>query len=302
MDEDCLRLRSDQRRVGVTSVVLAMALICGFSSVLYSQIPYQTEIGEKLLFKSAGATRIAEKVRANAPGVVVEVFVKVGDFVRNGDILGHTELDATKLQLDLAKRALDSKANVDAAEGQAEAWSVTREETEEQVDRHKLEKTRLDWAIAMEKMYRANYEVQLETENTQQIQYDYWKAQYDNRYFRAPVDGIVSEIVAELGKNVNFASHVFTISNDSAFAFPISVPAAIANAVSPNDLLPIRSADGKSVNRALVESVIDDPRSAGAKIIKLLIKAAEFPAATRANLKGMKFDVLLPQVANGTSE
>ncbi|MEO8615062.1 MAG: HlyD family efflux transporter periplasmic adaptor subunit, partial [Luteolibacter sp.] len=144
--------------------------------------------------------------------------------------------------------------------------------------------------------------VQLETENVQQIQYDYWKAQYDNRFFKAPVDGTVSEVVTELGKNVNFATHVFTISNDSAFAFPISVPAPIANAVSPNDLLPIRSSDGKSVNHALVDSVIDDPRSAGAKIIKLLIQAVDFPAATRANLKGMKFDVLLPQAAHGASE
>lgn len=84
--------------------------------------------------------------------------------------------------------------------------------------------------------------------------------------------------------------------------FPISVPAPLANAVSPNDSLPIRAAGSKSANRALVDSVIDDPRSAGMKIIKLLVQAADFPAATRASLKGMKFDVLLPHAANGTSE
>ncbi|MEO8616698.1 MAG: biotin/lipoyl-binding protein, partial [Luteolibacter sp.] len=128
MDDDLRRFQSDQRLLGIKAVVMAIAVIYGVSSPLYSQIPYQTETGEKLIYKSAGATRITEKVRANAPGVVVEIFVKVGDFVRKGDILGHTELDATKLQLDLAKRALDSKANVDAAQGQAEAWSVTREE------------------------------------------------------------------------------------------------------------------------------------------------------------------------------
>ena len=223
--------------------------------------------------------------------------MKVGDPVHKGDILGHTELDSTKLQLDLAKRALDAKANVDAAEGQAEAWTVTREETEEQVGRRKAEKTRLEWALAMEKMYRANYEVQLENENVQQVQYDYWKGQYEKRFFKAPVDGVVSEVVVEVGKNVNFATHVFTISNDSAFAVPVIVPAPLAAVVSPNDKLPVRSADGKSVNHARVDSVIDNPRSTGEKIIKLLIDAADFPATTRANLKGMKFDVLLPQTA-----
>ncbi len=267
-------------------------------SPLAAQTTYQTEAGEALLFKSTGAVRIAEKVRANAPGVMVEVFVKIGDAVKKGDILGHTELDATKLQLALAKRALESKANVDAAEGQAEAWSVAREETEEQVEKRKAEKTRLAWAVAMEKMYRANYEVQLEAENVQQVQYDYWKDQYEKRFMKAPVDGIISEIVMDVGKNVNFATHVFTVSNENTFSFPVSVPAPLAATIAPSDRLPVRTADGKSVSRALVDSIIEDPRSVGGKIVRLLVQATDFPASTRANLKGMKFDVLLPQVAH----
>jgi len=149
----------------------------------------------------------------------------------------------------------------------------------------------------MEKMYRANYEVQLEAENVQEIQYQYWKQQYEKRFFRAPVSGVVSEVAVEVGKLVNFATHLFTISNENTFALPISVPAPLAKAVVPNDRLPIRSADGKSVNRALVDSVCDDPRATGAKIIRLLVQAADFPATLRPKLIGMKFDVLLPQVA-----
>lgn len=297
MNGSNFHFRSGLRLSGINFAMAALALMGAVASVTKAQIPYQTKAGGMLLYKSTGATRIAEKVRANAPGVVVETFVKVGDLVRKGDILGHTELDTTKLQLDLAKRALDSKANVEAAEGQAEAWTVTREETEEQVERRKAEKTRLEWAIAMEKMYRANYEVQLETENVQQVQYDYWKGQYEKRFFKAPVDGVVSEVVVEVGKNVNFATHVFTISNENTLAVPVTVPAPLAAVISPNDKLPIRSADGKSVNHALVDSVTDNPRSTGEKIIRLLIDAADFPATTRANLKGMKFDVLLPQTA-----
>jgi multidrug efflux pump subunit AcrA (membrane-fusion protein) len=267
-----------------------------------AQTTYQAEAGGRLMFTSAGAARISEKVRSGVPGVVVEIFVKVGDAVKKGDVLGHTELDATKLQLDLAKRALDSKANVDAAEGQADAWTVAREETEDQVSKRRAEKSRLDWAVAMEKMYRANYEAQLEVENVQQIQYDYWKDQYDKHFFTAPVDGIVTEVVAEVGKNVNFATPIFTISNDHAFVIPVNVPAPLATVVAPNDQLPVRSSDGKAVNHALVDSVVDDPRSAGEKIIKLLVQASDFPAVTQANLKGMKFDVLLPQATNGAPQ
>jgi pyruvate/2-oxoglutarate dehydrogenase complex dihydrolipoamide acyltransferase (E2) component len=149
----------------------------------------------------------------------------------------------------------------------------------------------------MEKMYRANYEVQLDAENVQQIQYDYWKDQFDKRHFRAPVEGVVSEVLVEVGKPVNFGTHVFTISNETTYSLPVTVPASLAVAAVPNKTLPVRSADGKSVSRALVDSVMDDPKAAGRKIIKLLVKAADFPATTRPNLMGMKFDVLLPQVA-----
>ena len=55
---------------------------------------------------------------------------------------------------------------------QAEAWTVAREETEEAVRRRKMDESRLDWAVAMEKMYHANYERQLDAEKTQQIQYE----------------------------------------------------------------------------------------------------------------------------------
>lgn len=290
-----------RRRSWITSTAAIFGLGCFCLHPATAQTPYQTQAGEMVLFESAAASRVVEKVRSSTQGVMFATFVKAGEVVKKGQILGHTELDATKLQLDLAQRAMTSKANVEAAKNQADAWTVTREETEESVRRRKVERSRLEWAIAMEKMYQANYEVQLDNENTQQIQYDYWKEQYEKRFFRAPVDGVVSEVLVEVGKPVNFATHVFTISNESTYALPVTVPSPIADAAVPNETLPVRSVDGKSVSRALVDSVMDDPRAAGRKIIKLLIKAADFPASTRAKLKGMKFEVLLPQVAQDTN-
>ena len=251
-----------------------------------------------ILCQSAAAAKVVEKIRADAPGVMVEAYIKVGDSVKKGQILGHTELDATKLQLDLAEHTLNAKANVESAKGQAKAWSVTREETEDAVRRRKVEKTRLDWAIAMEAMYRGGYEAQLEAESLQLIQYEYWKDQYEKRFFRAPVDGIISEVLIEIGKPVAVAAHVFTIRNDETFSIPVSVPAELANAASTFKTLPVRTADGKAVSEAVVSSVMEDPRAAGSKILKLLVRANDFPATIRAKLAGMKFGVLLPTVAS----
>jgi len=268
-----------------------------------AQAPYQTQTGETLLCESTAAARSADKVRSPVQGVMFAVFVKPGDVVRKGQLLGHLELDATKLQLDLSKQALDSKSDIEAAEGHAEAWRISREETEEAVRRRKMEKSRLGWAIAMEKMYRGTYEMQLDLEKTQEIQYEYWKSQYEKRFFRAPMDGTVTEVIVDVGKPVALAGHVFTINNNNSYVLPVSIPSQIAESAVPNKSIPVRSAVGKAVSHAIVDSVIDDPGSPGKKIVKLLIKAEDFPATLRPKLKGMKFDVLMPQTpSEGTNE
>ncbi len=280
----------------VASAIAAMIAVIFSTQTAMCQTSSQNKGGEMVMFQSAGATRVMEKVRSACQGVMFALHVKPGEAVTKDQLLGNAELDATKLQLDLAKQTMEAKANVDAAKGQSDAWTVTREETEEAVRRRKAEKSRLDWAVAMEKMHRGNYEMQLDAESNQQIQHDYWKDQYDKRFFHAPVEGVVTDVLVDVGKPINFGTHLFTISNDTTYFLPVSVPAAIADAAVPNETVPVRSADGKSVSNAVVDSVSDDPREAGHKIIRLLVKAADFPAAVRASLKDMKFDVLLPQL------
>lgn len=246
------------------------------------------------MYQSSGASQVVEKVRASAPGVMVGIFVKPGDAVVKGQLLGHTDLDAIKLQYDLAKAVLESKSNVEAAQGQSEAWAVTRQETEEAARRRKVEKTRLEWATAMEKMYRGTYEVQLDAEKTQLIQYEYWKGQYENRFFRAPVDGVVSEVLVDVGKNVGIATHVFTIRNDQVFSIPVTIPEEVARGAESGAFVPVRPANGKASAHAMVDKVSDNPAKAGDKIIRLLVPVADFPASMRTKLVGMKFEVLFP--------
>jgi multidrug efflux pump subunit AcrA (membrane-fusion protein) len=257
--------------------------------------PHQTESGEQIIVESGEAAPVTEKVRAAAPGTLVAIMVKPGDTVEKGRVLGHTELAATKYQLDLARHALENNASISAAEGQAEAWRATREETEEAVRRRRLDKTRLEWARGMEKFHRGNYEVQLEQKKSQRIQYEYWQEQYEARFLRAPVDGVVTEVLLEPGRTVAYATHVFTVSNEHAYMVPVSVPAKLVQWVLANSMLPIRSTKGREVTRGRVDSIIDDPSAPGNKIIRLLVSETDMPPGARANPAGMTFDVLLPQ-------
>jgi multidrug resistance efflux pump len=252
---------------------------------------------EKVIVESGEATAVTEKVRAAAPGTLVAILVKPGETVKKDQILGHTELAATKYQLDLARHALENIAPLTAAEGQAEAWTATRVETEEAVRRRKVEKIRLDWAAGMEKFHRGNHEAQLEQKKLQRIQYEYWLEQYEARFLRAPVDGVVTEVLLETGKTVAYATHVFTVSNEESYMIPVSVPAKLVRWVMANSMLPIRSTHSRLVTRGRVDSIIDDPSSPGGKIVRLLVSESDLPRGPDSNPSGMTFDVLLPQDA-----
>jgi biotin carboxyl carrier protein len=253
------------------------------------------QLTDKMIVESEAATPVTEAVRAAAPGTLVRVLVKTGDAVKKGQLLGHTELANTKFQLDLARQTLENNASLMAMEAQANAWTASREETEEAVRRRQADRTRLDWATGMEKFHRSNYEAQVEQKKIQRIQYEYWKEQYEARFLRAPVEGVVTEVLVELGKQIGYAQHIFTIGNDHAYTIPVSVPAAVASGISTQSTLPVRSSKGRHLARAMVDSVMDDPASPGRKIIRLLLNERDFPATARASLPGMTFDVLMPQ-------
>lgn len=263
-----------------------------------AQVSYLSRLDEKIVVESGTASQVTQKVRAAAPGVLMEVFVKVGETVKKGQILGHTELTTAKYQLDLARLALENNAAISGMEGQADAWKATREETEEALRRRKVDKSRLEWAAGMEKFYASQYEGQLEQKKVQRVQFEYCKEQYENRFFRAPVDGVITQVLLEVGKPVSYATHVFTIGNEESYMIPVSVPAELAAAAVPNATLPIRATNGKHVARGLVDSVADDPKSPGNKIITLLANEGDFPVETGSRLAGAKFDVLLPQTAD----
>ena len=277
----------------VTALVLFGGMLVG---AVETPAFSDSKSGDKVIIKSAGASRASEKVRAGAAGVIVEMSVRVGDEVKKGQLLGHTELAPTKYQLDLARQALEDNTSLNAAEGQAEASEATRAETEEAVRRRQLEKPRLDWAIGMEQFHRGNHEAQLEKKKIQRIQYEYWKQQYDKRFVRAPADGVVTEIVHDIGKSVQVAAHVFTISNSRTYLVPLSVPAGLAAGVTPGSSLLIRPSTGRHVSRGLVDSIVEDPKTPDSKIITLLVNEKDFPTAAGSWMEGSTFDVLLSQM------
>jgi multidrug efflux pump subunit AcrA (membrane-fusion protein) len=271
-----------------------MLVVLSSSGLLRGEPLYYPDNGNKVVLESGAASMISEKVRTAAPGTLVALFVKNGDSVQRGQLLGHTELDNAKYQMDMARSAVEKVAEIEALKGHAEAWAATLAETQEAVRKRKADKARLDWAIGMEKFHRWNYEAKLEQKKIERFQFDHWKRQYENRFLRAPVDGVVTEVLTEIGRQLGHAAHVLTINNDESYVVPVSVPTALAGNITKSSQLPVRSISGGHIARGSVNDISDDPSSPGRKLIRLLLNRQDFPPQLASNLVGMKFDVLLP--------
>lgn len=278
---------------GILTAAFAVGLL--FAGKAPAEAPILPTADALLRFESGAAARVVEKVRASRPGTVIEVYAKVGETVKKGQVLGHTELDAVQMSKDMAQANLEAQGNVDEKFWQHKAWTIQREEAEEAVKRRQVPKSRLEWATSMEKMFEAQYRTQLEAEDLQKIQYEFYTQEYDARFFRSPVEGVVSEVLVAPGQGVNFATHVATVKNEAQFSVPVTLPVSLADSAMRAGTLLVRSPNGRAMIRAVVDSMIDDPSAPGErKIAKLLIKEADLPSIPGQKTEGVKFDVFVP--------
>jgi biotin carboxyl carrier protein len=286
-------MKSSSPISGILTAACAVSFL--FAARVSGEAPILPTADALLRFESGAAARVIEKVRANRPGTVIEVFAKVGDTVKKGQVLGHTELDAVKMSKDMAQATMEAQGNVDEKFWQQKAWTIQREEAEEAVKRRQVPKSRLEWATSMEKMYEAMYRAQLEAEDLQKIQYEFYTQEYDARFFRAPVEGVVSEFLVAPGQGVNFATHVATVKNDAQLSVPVTLPVSLADSAMRAGTLLVRSPNGRAMIRAVVDSMVDDPAAPGErKIAKLLINEADLPSIPGQKTEGVKFDVFVP--------
>lgn len=277
-------------------IYLQVAWIGAFSNLADAQTSSRSNSRQQpLIVESEGAGQVCERVRSQAQGVVTQMLVKVGDEVRKGQVLGSLEFDQAKLQYDLSKATYESKAALESAKAQSEAWSAQREEIEASFKKRKVEKSKLDWALGMEAMYLQVYQVQKDLKKTQEIQYLYNKEQYEKRFFKAPCDGRVTEVMVDLGKPVTPAMHLFTIKNDDVYQVPVYLSDESSAQIVEGDLLPVRPVGTQQVTKAEVDRVEICNNATGKRMISLFVPVRDLPVKMQQTPKGLKFEVAMPR-------
>lgn len=278
-----------------------LAVIIGLGGLARAEDRTSDNLATLTRVESGVAEPVEEVIRAERAGTVVALLVKPGDVVTKGQMLGHTEVDSAKWNLDTAQANLDATGTLDQMFWQHQAWGVTREEMEDAVRKRTVPKSRLQYVLNMEKVAKSQLEAQQDLKKVQKINLEHFRTEYKSRFFHSPIDGVVTEVRVELGQAVSLAAHAFTVSNSTHLTVPVEVPAATATAALQAGKLSVRPKRGKTTIWAKVTGVTEEPGTPeGKKILHLWVNKADIPLGAAPN--ELKFDVLVPQGKNSRDE
>ena len=137
----------------------------------------------------------------NEPGIIDQIFVHEGQAISKGELVAQLESGVLETSLDIAKHRAQLNGRIDAAAAEYR-MRHTRFEKLNQLLREghaspaEIDRARMDLEVAKAQVELAREDIDLAKLECRRIE-----AQIEQRRFRSPIDGFVTEIVREVGES-----------------------------------------------------------------------------------------------------
>ena len=166
-------------------------------------------------------------LRFSAAGIVTNVHVKEGDFVRQGDPLLTTDDRLERAALELAELDLSANSALKKANLDLELALIRYQRIEEAAKRKAATKTEvLEKKHAFEAA-RWTYQQQIESQRRLSVQLEIAKVNLANKTLRAPFDGQVMRLHHQLGNSVDFSTAAVVCSDLSILTVEMNLPSEL---------------------------------------------------------------------------
>ena len=168
------------------------------------------------------------KLSVTAPGRIEGLFVKEGDRVRRGDLLLH--LDRSLEALEVQKRRLVLQDDARLEELRAREHTLAEQVRSAQtllasgsVSRKQVEDEQIAWRAIIAERKALEF-----AKLREQVDLDLAREAHERRHLRAPIDGVITKILAREGESVVPHEAVVLMVNTSRVRFTGTVPVADA--------------------------------------------------------------------------
>ncbi len=237
---------------------LSIAILGTFG--LRGNVTLQAEMPEGF----AEPYRQIEITAASEPGLITDIRVKEGEAVTSGQILAAMDTTVLEATLKIAQQRSQFDGRLKAAQAE---HRMQRDRLEKLVQLQskghaspsEIERATADVAVTEAQIILANEERQLAALECQRI-----KAQIEQRRFRSPIDGVVVEVVREIGESAHMGDpQMMTLVQLHPLRVKFPVPVSQSNHFSAGDNVRINLPERQASIDALVEVVapVLDPKS-----------------------------------------
>lgn len=187
----------------------------------------------------AEPVRIIESAAA-AEGRIAEVAVKRGDRVQRGDLLVMLDTSILEASLNVAKARAENTAKTEATQIEYELKQQRFDQLANLVNAgagspEEVKRAKAEAQVAHLNVVAAQQEQQLAALQLAEIE-----ARLEQRCVRSPVDGIVTEVLKEIGEHVSTSNpHVATVVELDQLRLTFYLPTQLAMQIAPGQSLNI---------------------------------------------------------------
>jgi RND family efflux transporter MFP subunit len=213
-------------------------------------------------------------ISSTVSGTISEINVSEGDFVHGGDLI--VELDSTLEKLEVERRKLiaDSKVDLEAASQQVEMMKKDYESTKklfdetQSISEQEVFRKELEYMVA-----QAEYDRLSISEELEEFEYKIAETQLKKRMITAPFDGVIIEVMSEVGENCSPQQPLVRIADTLKVRLVVYVEPQVSRRIRQGLRVTINIEDSGTtiVRRGVVEfisPVID--ASSGLREVKVL--------------------------------
>jgi RND family efflux transporter MFP subunit len=195
-------------------------------------------------------------VAATEPGLIMKMFVREGDAVRQGQPLAALDSDVYAAMLAIAKQAMESQGNLQSAlaDVQLKRDRLAKFEALRAADHareEELERARAELTIAEARLLAVREELEV-----RRLEFEKAKVQFERRTIRSPIDGIVTKAHKDEGEYVAPNDPIVcTVVQLNSLIATFSVPAPRARGLKADRKVKLRFADSEQPAEGAIEFV-----------------------------------------------
>jgi len=218
-------------------------------------------------------------ISSTVSGTIAAIHVKEGSFIKKGDTIVELDSNLERLEVDRRKLIAESKVDLEASKKQLEILKKDYESTKtlfddtQSISEQEVFRKELEYMVAQAEQDRLILMEQLE-----ELEYKIAEAQLEKRVIKAPFDGVIVEVIAEIGENCSPQQPLIRIADTRQVRLIVYVEPQISKQLRPSMVVNITIEENGSsmARRGVVEfisPVVD--ASSGLREVKVLFDNAD---------------------------